>query len=47
MTATEGYVYARKTDHYQHGKVIHIGVNDKEENWELIIEEEPLNEEML
>lgn len=33
LIATEGKVYALKTDHSICGKEIILGINDSEENW--------------
>ena len=38
LIAPEGYVYALKSDNTIYGKRISLGINDSEENWELINE---------
>jgi hypothetical protein len=38
LTATDGMVYALKSDHSIYGKEIHLAKNDSLDNWEEIIE---------
>lgn len=40
LIAQDGFVYALKSDNTIQGKVIALGINDNEDNWELI--EEPI-----
>ena len=37
LIATEGFVYALKTDNSIHGKIITLGKEDSPDNWEEII----------
>ena len=45
LTATEGKVYALKSDMSIYGKTIFLGVNDSAENWIEI--PEPINEQNI
>lgn len=38
LIAPDGYVYALKSDNTIYGKRISLGINDNDENWELIEE---------
>lgn len=39
LIAPDGYVYALKSDNTIYGKRISLGINDNEDNWELIEEQ--------
>lgn len=44
LTASEGMVWALKSDLTIFGKIIHLGVNDFPENWIEVEEPEQTNE---